>query len=206
MVRVLISLEGLPRSCRQAVLKALDTQLDRPEAAPPSGFVDQARGLLRRLRALRATAGDGGIVLSPDTWADGVPEDPALGALYRDLAVQLAGPELCAGVRHVLIYLRTDPHETFEAVAQAGSEAKDVTLLSLLALHQRIDRFFSLHPTAVQHPFAVERHVIHCPPYTPDNPAELARLVGSVRRLIAAAAEPYIGLKELSLQTVQTGN
>lgn len=186
MARVLVSLEGLPRSCRHAVLKALDTQFDRPEAPPPAGFVDQARGLLRRLRALRADD----TVLSPDTWADGVPDDPALATLYRDLAVRLAGPDLCAEVRHVMIYLRTDPHETFEAVAQSGSEAKDVTLLSLLALHQRNDRFFALHAAAVQHPFATERHVVHCPPYTPDNPAELARLVWSVKRLIAAATAP----------------
>jgi hypothetical protein len=183
MARVLVSLEGLPRSCRHAVLKALDTQFDRPEAPPPAEFVDQARGLLRRLRALRADGGS--TVLSPETWADGVPDDPALATLYQDLAVQLAGPELCASVRHVLIYLRTDPHETFEAVAQSGSEAKDVTLLSLLALHHRNDRFFALQ--AVQHPFAVERHVVHCPPYTPDNPAELARLVWTVRRLIASS-------------------
>ena len=187
MVRVLVSLEGLPRSCRHAVLKALDTQLDRPEGAPPAGFVDQARGLLRRLRALRADGNDT-IIISPDTWADGVPDDPVLATLYRDLALQIAGPELCAEILHVLIYIRTDPHETFEAVAQAGSEAKDVNLLSLLALHQSIDRFFSNHPAAAQHPFATERHVVHCPPYTPDNPAELARLVGSVKRLIAATA------------------
>jgi hypothetical protein len=178
----LVSLEGLPRSCRHAILKALDTQLDRPESVPPRGFVDQARGLLRRMQALHASTP----AITSDTWVDGIPDDPVLAALHRDLAVQLAGPDLCERVRHVMVYLRTDPHEAFENVAQAGGEAKDVSLLSLLHLHALADRFFSLPQEMIRHPFEVERHVVHCPPYAPDNPIEFARLVAAVRRLIAA--------------------
>lgn len=119
--------------------------------------------LLQRMRALKKLS-HFPVVVFQGTWVDKIPVHPALQKLYTDLAQALAPTE----GRHLMIFLRSSPHEAFEMAVRAGSEAKDLSLRGLLALQQRLDRL--VHPgLQACHPFELVQYNYQCPPFMADH-------------------------------------
>lgn len=193
--QLLVSLEGLPWSCRDVLLKSVQAGLGASVATtsdPPASaacaieptFSHTLCCLLQRMRALRKLS-HFPVVVFQGTWVDKIPEHPVLRKLYAELARALAPTES----RHLMIFLRSSPHEAFEMAVRAGAEAKDLSLRGLLALQQRLDRL--VHPgLQACHPFQLVQYHYQCPPFMADHaPA----LLSSAETLLAAVASELKG-------------
>jgi hypothetical protein len=197
--QLLVSLEGLPYSCRDQLLKnvqgslggsAATTSPDPPATAAcavePS-FAHALGCLLQRVRALRRLT-TFPIVLFTGTWLDKVPAHPVLAALYADLARELTAPTSAAPQRprHLMVFLRTSPHEAFEAAVAAGAEGRDLSLRGLLALSARLEAMTS-SSSSVRHPFPLTQIQLTSVPYAADHAPALVAMTDVILTLIAGA-------------------
>jgi hypothetical protein len=197
--QLLVSLEGLPYSCRDQLLKnvqgslggsAATTSPDPPATAAcavePS-FAHALGCLLQRVRALRRLTSFP-IVLFTGTWLDKVPAHPVLAALYADLARELTATAALPGQRHrhLMVFLRTSPHEAFEAAVAAGAEGRDLSLRGLLALSARLEAMTS-SCAVVRHPFPLTQIQLNSVPYASDHAPALAATADVILTLIAGA-------------------
>ena len=198
--QLLVSLEGLPYSCRDQLLKnvqgslggsAATTSPDPPATAAcavePS-FAHALGCLLQRVRALRRLTSFP-IVLFTGTWLDKVPAHPVLAALYADLARELTAPQR---PRHLMVFLRTSPHEAFEAAVAAGAEGRDLSLRGLLALSARLEAMTS-SCVVVRHPFPLTQIQLNSVPYASDHAPALAATADVILTLIAGAVAELKG-------------
>lgn len=192
--QLLVSLEGLPYSCRDQLLKNVQSSLGGSAATtspdPPAtaacavepSFAHALGCLLQRVRALRRLTSFP-IVLFTGTWLDKVPAHPVLAALYADLARELTAAALPGQRhRHLMVFLRTSPHEAFEAAVAAGAEGRDLSLRGLMALSARLDAL-----TAVRHPFPLTQIQLNSPPYAVDHAPALAATTDVILSLVAGA-------------------
>ena len=196
--QLLVSLEGLPYSCRDQLLQnvqgslggsAATTSPDPPATAAcavePS-FAHALGCLLQRVRALRRLT-TFPIVLFTGTWLDKVPAHPVLAALYADLARELKAAAALPGQRHrhLMVFLRTSPHEAFEAAVAAGAEGRDLSLRGLLALSARLEVMTS--SSSMRHPFPLTQIQLNSAPYAADHAPALAAMTDVILTLIAGA-------------------
>lgn len=195
--QLLVSLEGLPYSCRDQLLKNVQSSLGGSAATtspdPPAtaacavepSFAHALGCLLQRVRALRRLTGFP-IVLFTGTWLDKIPVHPILAALYADLARELtAAAAAPQRPRHLMVFLRTSPHEAFEAAVAAGAEGRDLSLRGLLALSARLDAMTS--SWSVRHPFPLTQIQLASQPYAADHAPALAATADIILTLIAGA-------------------
>lgn len=188
----LVSIEGLPGTFRDAVAKAVQAKLgavplhDAPAAAAAAkkgdaALVGSLAFLLNQARALR-TSHAAAVVVSHASWLDKAPE-PCIAKLYADLAGALRRRLGLGGV-HRMVYLRTDPHEAFEAVIEAGAECRDVGLKTLLDLRARLDACASPGCAMADTLFPASVHVVRCPKFAVDAPGGVARAADEVLRYL----------------------
>lgn len=197
--QLLVSLEGLPYSCRDLLLKNIQISLGgsaatTPPDPPPAtaacavepSFRHALGCLLQRVRALRRLTGFP-IVLFTGTWLDKVPVNPVLASLYADLARELMAASLPAQQRrcHLMVFLRSSPHEAFEAAVGAGAEGRDISLRGLLTLSTRLDALAS--GTSLRHPFPLTQISLNSPPYAVDHAPALATTTDIILTLVAGA-------------------
>lgn len=192
--QLLVSLEGLPYSCRDQLLKNVQSSLGGSAATtspdPPAtaacavepSFAHALGCLLQRVRALRRLT-NFPIVLFTGTWLDKVPAHPVLAALYADLARELTVAPLRP--RHLMVFLRTSPHEAFEAAVAAGAEGRDLSLRGLMALSARLDAMTS--SSSVRHPFPLTQIQLNSQPFAADHAPALAAMADVILTLVAGA-------------------
>jgi hypothetical protein len=175
---LLVSIEGLPCACRDAVTKIVQARAGGGAATVPEcparrsqdPLVDSLGFLLHQARALRHTSAP--VVVSQASWLDKAP-DPRARGLYADLAGALRRRLGLEGQHH-MVYLRADAHEAFESVIDSGADGRDVGLRTLLDLQSRLDACASgtLPPDAL---FPATVQAVACPPFAADAPGAVAR-------------------------------
>lgn len=187
---LLVSVEGLPGTCREAVAKALQHRLGAaavPEYFPPAGSdaaLTSLGFLLHQIQALKHAPPDAAVAVGHSSWLDKAPE-----GRWRGLHIGLAAAVrrrlgLSDGV-HRMVYLRCDPHEAFEGVIDAGGEARDISLRgTIMPLQARLEAC-AAGTVPLDGMFrAVSLAAVPCPRFAAD-------MAGAVNRLAAAAAEPF---------------
>lgn len=173
---LLVSVEGLPCACRDAVTKVVHARLgaaslpEGPARRSSTPLVDSLGFLLHQAKALRHVAAP--VVVSQGSWLDKAPA-PAMRGLYADLAGALRRRLGLEG-RHHMVYLRADAHEAFESVIDSGAEGRDVSLKTLLDLESRLDACAS-GAGPVDALFPALLHAVPCPAFAADAPLAVAR-------------------------------
>lgn len=180
--RWVVSVESLDVPARSAVLKSLHARLaldvivdaDRPQSA----FV----GLLHRMRALTRLPFTRHVMFS-GSWLLRVPTDPDLVKLYVDLGDALVDALGVHRSRHLMVCMRVDVDEAFEAALMESPRSPPVWLHTLEhAQNQllRADRAASCSP------FRTYTITVDCPPYAADTATTLEALVDRVQRAVQA--------------------
>lgn len=187
----LVSVEGLPCACRDAVTRVLQQRLEcpalpavQPRHARDGRHVHALAFLLAQARALKHVAA-APLVLSMSSWLDKAPP-PDLAGLYSTLAEclrrRLGLPE---GV-HDMVYVRIDPHEAFECVIECGAEARETSLRDVLALQAHLDACAGSGQHRLLFPVAIRTEVP--PRFVADAPRLLDALATGIARQARAHA------------------
>ena len=195
---LLVTLEGLPHSGRDAVLHQL--RRERPawtfaNAAPDPWSASPAaawrvwHGLLRKVRALGAAGKTDVLVLSAP-WFEHVPRHPAVCKLVRAMTRELVAAMGAAVEAHVMVHLLTPRDESFEQMVCSGGTAHNGTTLEDLGCEQvRVAQEMLDAPT--HHPFPCAAFTLHCPPFFDDNEVTLAAIARDVRLIVDAVSHGY---------------
>ena len=199
---LLVTLEGLPHSGRDAVLHTLrrerpawtfaNTPPD-PWSASPAAAWRIWHGLLRKVRAVGA-GGKADVLVLSAPWFEHVPRHPAVCKLARAMTAELVTTlTAAAGVKvaaHVMVHLLTPRDESFEQMVCSGATAHNATTLEDLRCEQvRVAQELLDAPT--HHPFPCAAFTLPCPPFFDDNEVTLAAIARDVRLLVDAVAQGY---------------
>lgn len=178
---LVVSVEGLPSACRDAVAKAVQGRLGAAALPPDAGggcrrsasqLVDSLGFLLHQAKALRHVSSP--VVVSQASWLDKAPPDAVSRALHAELAGVLCRRLGLGEGQHHMVYLRTDAHEAFEAVIESGAEGRDISLHTLHTLQSRLDACAAgARPANAL--FPVVLHTVLCPAFAADAPGAVAR-------------------------------
>ena len=201
---LLVSVEGLPGACRDAVTKAVQARLGA--AALPAGcrrssnpLVDSASFLLHQAKALRHVTAP--VVVSHASWLDRAPPTAAEGTgggggggegWARALHAELAGVLRrrlglpATGVHH-MVYLRSGAHEAFESVIESGAEGRDISLHTLHVMQSRLDAC-AAGARPADSLFPVVLHTVPCPAFASDSSGAVDRAADAVLAGLPPAA------------------
>lgn len=180
MERWVVSVESLDVPARSAVLKSLHARLGLDVIVegerPQSAFVC----LLHRMRALARLPWTRHVMFS-GSWLLRVPSDPDLVRLYADLGDALVDALGVHRSRHLMVCMRVDVDEAFEAALMDSPRSPPVWLHTL---QQAQNELLRADRAAACTPFRAYTINVDCPPYAADTPATLEALVDRVHTAV----------------------
>ena len=198
---LLVTLEGLPHSGREAVMQTLrrqrpgwtfaNTPPDPWSASPAAGW-RVWHGLLRKVRAVSGHGntddGANAVVVLGAPWFEHVPRHPAVCRLVRamtDELVKTLGVEDVS--THIMVHLVTPRNESFEQMVCSGGTAHNGTTLDDLRCEQVRVAHEMLHAPS-HHPFPCAAYTLHCPPFFDDNEVSLDAIARQVMLIVEAVS------------------
>ena len=177
--RWLVTVEGVDVPARAAVLSHIHATFGFNVIIDNDRCPSSLMLLLHRLKALARLPASRHVLLS-GAWGLRAPREAAMQDLHADLGAALVGAlGIPDDTRHLMISLRADADEAFEAALHHLGE-RDTTL-------QDVKRAAPPPPS----PFGTHVVDLECPRYVADNPAELEALKSKV----TAAVRRTLGLK-----------
>lgn len=197
----LVTLEGLPHSGKGSVLHQLahacpDWTLLNVAHEPGGASCSWASvgnrsgyalfgSLLRKMRAVQKSSGKDGVVLLNVPWNEPLPRHPAIQVLLTDVTREVASCLGCTVDKHIMVFLRVCPDETFEQMVCAGNPVWNGTTLDDVRATQ--------DTIAEGHPFPYATHCITCPRFFEENEV----VTQAIARDIADAVHGLQGLQGL---------
>jgi hypothetical protein len=191
-----LTLEGLPKSFHQEVLKCVAASRGCAVMSPPSPMTRASTGdtayvslsmLLHKMRALqRAHAQNIDSIVAPH-WIDTGIVHPAFAVLRVELADALSESMKISISKHGLVYIIRSPHECMETLACTGVEDSSMHsgmptlqggLGSLLESQEYL--MATARGSIPSTPFPHVCEIIYAPPYSDDNPIDADALVQAV--------------------------
>jgi hypothetical protein len=178
---LLVTLEGVPHTGRQAVLRCVAKVRPAWKAVCLEPSQSTWQSLLRKIQASKVSTSShvpgAEVVVMGVPWFERLPRHPALCRLLRRLTRETVPADAFAA--HVMVHLRVPHHESFEQlVGVADPHAGGVTLEDVRMGQVRIAQ--ELLDAPAHHPFPCASFTVHCPPFFDDNEASLLNVASQV--------------------------